>query len=236
MVKIMIILNEEDTVNKLKEGFSLSRYGDGEFIRVILEARGISKLQSFNPDMRNKLMEVLINPIKNLMVGIPRTDHKKGWVKQFHNKFSKFISGKKIEKSIFASAFFSRPSMVNRNNEEYFKKVMSIWNDRKVVLINFNEDLVNHHLFKHCKIDFIQISRNDCFSSYNEISEQCKEFYNRRKIFLLSAGPTATCLVYDLACNGEHAIDIGQIALEYSLYKKEKDIIKWTSQNHYRNK
>jgi len=230
------ILNEEKTIDKIKEGYSIARYGDGEFIRIVLKRRGISKLQLFNPKMRKKLMEVLINPNKNLMIGIPGTDYKKRWTNIFHRKFAKFISGKKIEKSIFASAFFSRPSMVNRDNDEYFKKVISIWNNKKIVLINFNKDLVNHHLFKHCKVDFIQIPRSDCFSFYGEILKKCKEFYNKKKIFLLSAGPTATCLAYDLTCDGEHAIDIGQIAFEYSLYKKKKDIIRWTSQNQYRRK
>lgn len=232
----MIILNEEDTIDLIKKGKSISRFGDGEFIRVVLEGRDISKLQSYNPFMRKKLMEVIINPVKNLMIGIPRTEIKKGWIKHFHRKFVKFITGKKIENNTFASAFFSRPSMVNRSNDEYFKKVMSIWNDKKIVLINFNKNLVKHHLFKNCKIDFIKISRNDCFSSYDKIWEQCKNFYNQKRLFLISAGPTATCLAYDLTRDGEWAIDIGQIALEYSLYKKEKDVVKWTSQNQYRNK
>lgn len=231
------ILTEEQTIDKIKEGYSVSRLGDGEFIRIILENRGISRLQSFDPIMRKKLINIINNPVKKLMIGIPPRNCKRGWIKIFHKKFFKFISGREIEKNIFASAFFSRPSVViNKSTDTYFKKIMSIWNNRKIVLINFNNDLINHHLFKKCKIDFIEIPRNDCFKVYSEVFDKCKKFYNRKRIFLLSAGPMATCMTYDLTCDGEQAIDIGQIALEYSLFKKEKNIIKWTSQNQYKNK
>lgn len=230
------IINEEETIDEIKKGKSIARFGDGEFIRIILEGRGISKLQSYDPLMRKKLIEILTNQVENLMIGIPRIEIKRGWIIYFHKKFKKFIIDKKIKNNIFASAFFSRPSMVNRSNDEYFKKIMSIWNDKKIVLINFNKDIINHNLFKHCEIDFIKINRNNCFSSYNEILNKCKYFYNSKRIFLISAGPTATCLAYDLTCDGELGIDIGQIVMEYSLFKKENNIIKWTSQNNHRNK
>ena len=233
----ILILDEYKTVDKIKEGYSLARYGDGEFFRLLRSSKGISKLQKFDEKLKEKLFAVFSKPLEKLLIGIPRMDRPKPWVINFNSGFSKFISDKRAyQASVFVSAFVSRPSLVGRDTQEYFDKVKSIWRDRRIVLINFNPNLLDHYFFKGCDINFIKISRRNCFDDYDSIYSRCKKFYNQKKIFLASAGPTATCLAYDLTSDGEQCVDMGQIAFEYSLFKNENNLQGWTSQNEYRKK
>ncbi len=234
----VLILDEYETINKIKEGYSLARYGDGEFARLLKTHKGISKMQVFDKRLQNKLFVVFSNPLKKLLVGIPRMDNPKPWVVNFNKGFAKFISSKRARKeSIFVSAFISRPALVGKDNQEYFDKVKTIWQDREIVLINFNTDLLEHYMFDGGYIEsFIQISRRDCFDQYDDILNECRNHYGKGKIFLASAGPTATALAFDLTRDKEQCVDIGQIAFEYSLFKNEDNLIGWTSQNSYRVK
>jgi len=233
----VLVLDEYKTIDRIKEGYSLARYGDGEFFRLLRSSKGISKLQKFDDKLKEKLFTVFSKPLEKLLIGIPRMDKPKRWVINFNNNFSEFIDDKRAyRESVFVSAFVSRPSLVGRDTQEYFDKVKSIWRKRGIVLINFNSNILNHYLFEGCVVDFIQISRRDCFDDYDNIRRECKKFYNQKKVFLASAGPAATCLAYDLTLDGEQCVDIGQIAFEYSLFKNENNLQLWTSQDEYRKK
>lgn len=233
----ILVLDEYKTIGKIKEGYSLARYGDGEFFCLLRSSKGISKLQKFDEKLKEKLFTIFSKPLEKLLIGIPRMNKPKQWVTNFNNKFPKFISNKRSRKeSTFVSAFVSRPSLVGIDTQEYFDKVKSIWKNREIVLINFNPVLLDHYLFEGCVVDFVRISRRDCFDDYSNILNKCKRFYGQKRIFLASAGPTATCLAYDLTFSGEQCLDIGQMAFEYSLFKCEGRLESWTSQNTYKKR
>lgn len=232
----MKVLSEQSVFGKLKQGFSLSRFGDGEF-KMLRAQSSISGLQKYSDKLRYKLLNIFLNPLPGLLIGIPNPLCTRSYVKDFYKHFDKFILNKQAEtESVFVSSFFTRPSLVNLDSNSYFKKVKNIWKGEKIVLVNFNSDLTNHFLFKDNVCDFIEIPRKNCFSEYQKVIVSCYELCGKDKLFLISAGPVASCLVYDLCEVGEQAIDIGQIAFEYSLFKKELNPAKWTSQNAYRDK
>ena len=230
----MKILSENETIDFLKKGWSLGRFGDGELQNLIVKKKNISKLQEYDPRLRKKLLEVLFNPIDNFLIGIPRMNNPKNWVKTFHSKFKKIVPIH--DKLILCSAFISRPSIVSIQSEEYFENLSGIWQNRECVIVNFNTNLLSHPLIKNCeRADFIKISRQNCFADYAEIYKRCLS-YHKNRLFLISAGPSATCLAYDLAKYGFQSIDIGQVFFEYGLYKEHEGIEKWTSQGEYRRR
>lgn len=194
----MNVLSEQSVFSKLEQDFSLSRFGDGEF-KIIRAESGISGLQKYSDKLRYKLLNVFLRPLPNLLIGIPNPLCTRSYVEGFHKYFDEFISSKptKIE-SIFVSSFFTRPSLVNLDSDSYFDRVKNIWKGRRIVLINFNRGLLNHFLFKNSVCDFIEIPRRNCFSKYKEIIASCYKFCGEGKIFLISAGPVASCLVHDL--------------------------------------
>lgn len=232
----MNVLSEQSVFSKLKQGFSLSRFGDGEF-KMLRAESSINGLQKYSDKLRYKLLNIFLNPLPDLLVGIPNPLCTRPYVENSCKYFDEFISNKPAEtKSIFVSSFFTRPSLVNLDSDAYFKKMKNIWKDEKIVLVNFNSDLTNHFLFKDIICDFIEIPRRNCFSEYKKVIASCYELCGEGILFLVSAGPVASCLVYDLCEAGEQAIDIGQIAFEYDLFKKELTPERWTSQNAYRDK
>ena len=232
----MQVLSEKIILSSLKQGFSLSRFGDGEFKMMRAESN-IEKLQTYNPILKQKLLKIFTAPLLSLLIGIPNSLCTRPYVEDFHIHFDEFILDKpaKIE-SVFVSSFFTRPSLVNLDSDDYFEGVKNIWKGKKIVLVNFNSDLPGHFLFCDSVCNFIEIPRRNCFDEYKKIIASCFKFCGKDKIFLISAGPVASCLAYDLCAAGEQAIDIGQIAFEYSLFQKELNSEQWTSQDSYKLK
>lgn len=232
----MKVLNEQSVFGKLKQGYCLSRFGDGEF-KMVRAGSDISRLQKYDKELKRRLLRVFLNPLSNLLIGIPNPLCTRPYVEGFYRRFDEFILNKPAKtESVFVSSFFTRPSLVNLDSNSYFERVKNIWRGREVVLVNFNFDLLNHFLFCDSVCDFIEISRRNCFSRYKEIVTSCYMFCGKDKLFLISAGPVASCLAYDLCEVGEQAIDIGQLAFEYVLFKEEPSPERFTSQNVYKSK
>jgi len=226
---------EEFILEKFKQGYSMARYGDGEF--KIMRGSSITNMQVYDVGLEQGLLKVFEKPLEKLLIGIPDPLCTRSYVEGFHKKFDKFILDKAAkEESIFVSAFFSRPSLVNLDSEEYFDKIKNIWKDREVVLVNSKPDLPNHFLFRDSICEFVEISPRNCFLNYEQILYACYQFFGENKIFILSAGPVATCLAYDICLEGEQALDMGAIAFEYSLFKKEPHPEKWSYQDAYKIK
>ena len=232
----MKVLNEHFIFDKLIQGYSLSRFGDGEF-KMLRGDSGISRLQEFNEMLKQKLLKIFLNPLSKLLIGLPNPLGTRPYVVGFYKHFDRFILDKPAkEESIFVSSFFTRPSLVNIDSDEYFERAKNVWKDREVVLVNFNPDLLDHFLFRDSFCNFIDIPRRDCFSEYEGIMASCYRFCGKNKMFLVSAGPVANCIVYDLCERGEQAIDVGQFAFEYSLFKGDPNPERWTSQCVYKVK
>ncbi len=53
---------------------------------------------------------------------------------------------------------------------------------------------------------------------YDEILSAVKQYADANTLVLISLGPTATVLAYDLAMAGIQALDIGQLDNEYEWY------------------
>ena len=221
---------------KIKEGYSLSRYGDGEF--KMMRGSSITNMQVYDENLKRGLLKVFESPLKKLLVGIPDPLCTRPYVEGFHKKFDNFIQNKAAkEKSIFVSSFFFRPNLINMDSNKYFDMIKNIWKDREIVLVNFNIDLLDHFLFcDSTPTAFIPISRNNCYKMYESIMYTCRKFYNQNILFIISAGPAATCLAYDICSEGEQALDVGGIAFEYSLFKKESHPEQWVYQDSYRKK
>ena len=59
----------------------------------------------------------------------------------------------------------------------------------------------------------------DAFSHYDEMLKAVVANVTKDKLILLSYGPTATILAYDLAKLGYQAIDLGHLDIEYEWFK-----------------
>lgn len=211
------VLSEWETLDRLLQGQSIARYGDGE-LKLCLGRS--AKAQSANPEIQKRLLEILKSD-SDCLVGIPNiadtrqmAERKREFWKQYQGRqyTQLYRSGK-----VYASAFITRPdSAPSIAKAEYFEQVQKLWAGRDVILINgtnkaFDKD---PDFLRGCRFTRWTYPNNDAWDVYPELVSRClKE--SKEKLFIASLGPTATVLAYDLAENGYQALDLGHMAMFY---------------------
>lgn len=111
-----------------------------------------------------------------------------------------------------------------------FRLFQDIWNGRDVMLIEgeYPRIGVGNRLLKDTRsVKRIIAPSENAFCIYDKIIECALSNIKEDTLALISLGPTATVLAYDLSRHGIQAIDIGQLDNEYewSLCKAEKRVL-----------
>jgi glycosyltransferase family protein len=101
-----------------------------------------------------------------------------------------------------------------------------IWQDREVVIIEGSQSRtgVGNDLYDNARtIERILGFPKDGFAHYYEMLQAVREHVRPEegKLLLLSYGPTATILAYDLAKLGYQAVDIGHLDIEYEYFRNK---------------
>lgn len=106
---------------------------------------------------------------------------------------------------------------------EYVKKLKNLWNNRDILIVEGEKTRlgIGNDLFNNTKsIQRILCPINNAFNVYDKIfNEVIKN--DKNKLILISLGPTATVLSYDLSKEGYQAIDIGHVDLEYEWFVRK---------------
>ena len=226
--EVLDIEESLDYINKNKS--SIIRFGDGEL--AIIEGANIG-FQKKNDKLAKRLQEVLTSDIKGLEICIPGVfkslnahtkEAKKFWKMNLvssRNKWYELCKNKK-----YLNAFVSRPYMEIKEKEKsarYFEKLKLIFKNKDVVLIEgkYSRLGVGNDLFDETKsLQRILCPTKNAFDKYEEILKEALKV-SKKKIILLSLGPTAKVLAYDLFKEGYRVIDIGHIDLEYEWFLKK---------------
>lgn len=88
----------------------------------------------------------------------------------------------------------------------------------------YNRMGIGNDLFENAEnVRRIICPAKDAYDKYNNILHSVQKYATKEDLILISLGPTATVLAFDLAISGFQAIDIGQLDNEYewSLRKTE---------------
>ena len=245
------ILNDEDVITKIiKEGKSLSRFGDGEF-KWMLGVKQLS-FQENNKDMQEKLKKIIREKNSKLIIGIPRAlnslnglnkNAKKEW-KLFIFFYYKLIKKYLNEEKVYADTNITRfyIDYLDKSKCQYkIKNIKKIWENRDVVIIEGEKTKlgVGNDLFENAKsVKRIIAPSKNAYQAYDKIFNIAQK-QTKDKIFLLSLGPTATILASDLSKRGYQAIDIGHVDIEYEwllMKAKEKVPIKGKYVNEAKEK
>lgn len=210
---------------------SMSRFGDGEF--KLLQGESIN-FQHYNVELALKLRNILVSRDKNIIVCIPDvfngleeyiTYSKKVWTELLAKNRKKWCDILDINK-IYYNAFISRPYIIYKDKskcESTFQSLKRIWNDKELLIIEGEKSRlgVGNDLFNNSKsIKRIICPSINSYSKYNEIFKAAQK-YGEEKLVLISLGPTATVLSYDLYRDGFQVIDIGHIDIEYEWFLRK---------------
>lgn len=224
--KVKSIIETVDEIIKNRK--SVIRFGDGEII--IIRGKNIG-FQKSDEKLRNSLIEIASSKSDNLLLCIPDVfnsllaytppaklfweshllSHRNVWLKYFSIN------------NIYGNAFISRPYMDYKDkvsSKIYFDKIKSIWFERDVILIEgrYTKNGINNDLLNGAKsVNRIICPEKNAFSCVDEVvNEAIKK--NNNNLFLVSLGPAAKSIVFELQKKDYWAIDIGHLDVEYEWY------------------
>ena len=219
------IVGKEETLNRIiNDNCSIARYGDGEIGLIFGRELGFQK---HDKELSARLAEVLkSNDSDKMLVGISE------WI--FYSDFGGYpeyrvhnlrsILSLLLPGKTYYSADISRFYKSTDDGKEALKQIgllKSIWDSRNITLIEGEKSRmgVGNDLFDNAKsIQRILCPAESAFSYYQEIFQTAVEKASKDDIVLISLGPTASVLAYDLFNAGFQAIDIGHADISYEWF------------------
>lgn len=237
-VQIPKIKSTEETLDKIiNDKCSISRFGDGEFACM-----NYSRIAFHDPSeyLAERLKEVLSSDLPNLLIGLPDCFGSLDCYVPYTRKFWRKYMSKKRQMTysflnmnrVYYNAFFNRYYLnFNKTDKHYqrcsiyIKKLKEIWKNRDVVLFEGHEARlgVGNDILDGAK----SISRilfcpvRNAFKKYDQILSAFDDI-NPDNLILVSLGPTATVLAYDLCKRGYQAVDFGHISEEYECFLRKE--------------
>ena len=198
-------------------------------------------------DLQEKLKQVLIEPNENLMIGIPKSivdmseynkNAQKIW-KLFYYRYGKEIL-QLLNREKYANASMTRFYMDYIDKCQAMNRITNIkriWEEKDIIIVEGEKTLmgVNNDLFENAKsLKRIIVPSTNAYDKFDAILGFIKEM-DKKFLYLLAIGPTATVLASDLSKIGYHAVDIGHLDIEYEWalagsQKKEKIIGKYVNE------
>lgn len=235
-IQVKDIKSIEETIEKIyKEHVSVSRYGDGEFKWLLKEKQ--RSFETNSEELSNRLIEVLgsheanhIVCISPAMGGLEYNCRKARvyWERTLGKcglKLMRYIDADRTYYNANITRFYL--NNINRDMAaQRFRMLFRLWENRRVLIVEgeFTRFGVGNDLLNRCaEVKRIIAPSQKAFESYEIIVNCIKKHYMDDTLVLLSLGPTATVMAYDLARLGMQAIDIGHIDVEYEWFLRGAD-------------
>lgn len=213
---------------------SLCRFGDGEFEIMLGNKR--SWFQSINSGLAQRLKNILHSDDSNIIIAVadnygnlekytePSADTIRSYLKP--EKRKQHMDLLNLNK-IYYDAYVSRPYIIYKdkgNARKVFEMYGRIFEGRDVLIVEgqhtksgYKNDLFNNAK----KISRILCPDYDAYLYYDDIYNSVIKNADKDALIIISLGPAATVLAYDLAKKGYQALDFGQMDNEYEWYKRK---------------
>lgn len=232
-IQSSIVLLNKVIENKL----SVCRFGDGEF--EIMRGRERPWFQNVNEKLSIRLMDVFNSrEAKNIVIAIANNfGNLDCYTEEASDEIRKYMCAgtrKEIMKwidmeYIYYDAYVSRPYIIYKDKKQsgiIFELYKKLWKNRQVLIVegNYTRMGMGNDLFANAsKIRRIQCPQKNAFDMYEKILNSVRDHVYGDELVLISLGPTATVLAYDLAQAGIQAFDIGQLDNEYEWFLSKVD-------------
>lgn len=227
------VVTVDQTIEELlKTKKSLIRFGDGEL--SILRGGNIG-FQKSSEKLKARLAEILSLKSNDLMLAVPGplgkeysclTNKAFKWWKQniYHEKYywHQYLHKDQIYYNALVSRFYVGVEKRD-DSQRIIENLKLLWDDKKVLIVEgkYTKMGIGNDLFLKAKeIKRILCPPENAFDLYDEILKKTLVFARDFDFVLVSLGPAAKILVYDLYKQGVRAIDIGHVDNEYEWYLK----------------
>jgi len=203
------VFNEWETVRMLQQGYSISRFGDGEF--KMMDGAGYVR-EPPNKKLAHEMRQILRNPPPRLLRAIPTMDPRGPKYPTWKKHTERFTHLLRRTKGPFYSAFISRPDSAPWiRTREFAEEFVKVWYGKKVAVLceetSKTSTLVERTLAVGPEARIIYCPSHKAYANIDVYEEKIVEW--APEIAILSCGMTATCLAARLARRGIQAIDFG---------------------------
>lgn len=225
-IKVPHIADVDETIKLLQQGYSISRFGDGEF--YIAMGNDIY-FQHADHQLIDTLRKILLSDDPKLLIGLPsplvstkNLKSKPGayWKEYFNtyrSKIYKLIDFNKQYYDTQVSRLYI--DLVDKSKVwSRFEEIKKIWEGRSLVIVEGENSRlgVGNDFFKCAThVKRIIAPAMNAFEKRSDIISIVQKHAQRTDIIILALGPTATVLAVDLHKLGFQALDLGHIDIEY---------------------
>lgn len=235
------VMTLDETLNIVIENeMSVVRFGDGEM--SLMDNCDLA-FQNKNDELASKLKTILRTShdksCDKLLICIPgiwgrlEIFIKRDFWFDIHHLFRHGDSWRNLISYdyFYGNTFITRAYLMFKdksNSGHVFEQLFSIWKDKDVVLIEGEKSRlgVGNDMFDKTKsFGRILCPPENAYSKYQDILKEAMKV-DKNKLILVSLGPTAKVLTYDLFKLGYRVIDIGHIDMEYEMYLRGEGEIK----------
>lgn len=215
----------------INEKKSLSRYGDGEL--EIMQCRERPWFQKADQMLAERLRKIFSEKNERVIIALANnfgnlecyTETAADGIRQYlsHGIREKIMNIIDMGRTYY-DAYVTRPYLIFKDKNHaisIFSLLKKIWNNRKVLLVEgcYAYNGVRNDLFDGShSIQRIIAPPMNAFSVYDDLLKTVVQHADEDTLVLISLGPTASVLAYDLAMQGIQALDIGQLDNEYEWY------------------
>lgn len=230
-LKDISFYSDEETFDMIKkENKSLCRFGDGEISWIYQDSKGYFG-QENSKELSERLRNIIVTKDDNVIIGIPNFFGKMNHYTKKHResrnthlaKYSKRWMELLDRDKNYADALLTRVyyGRIDNKSEYMFSRWKSVWDNKDIIIIEGNQTRfgVGNDLLNNAKsVRRIIAPAENAFEKYKDILSSSKKYIGEEVVFLISLGPTATVLAYDIGILGGQGIDIGHLDIEYEWY------------------
>ena len=229
------ILSGDKLLEKIiMQGNSLVRFGDGEFEMMRLKKR--PWFQNPNEGLSSKLIQIINSCHENIEIAIADNfgnldkyteDAAEGIREYMTLETRNAIMAYLHMNRIYGDAYVTRPYLMYKDKNfasRIFSLYKRLWKNRNILMVEgrYTRMGINNGLFDGASsVTRIICPPQNAFDKYDVIYQKVCSNAKSDDLILISLGPTATVLSYDLAIAGYQAIDIVQLDHEYEWYLKK---------------
>lgn len=227
------ILSISDTIDLIiRKRLSVVRFGDGEI--SLIDGVDLA-FQKTNPELSIKLENIIKTNKEGLLICIPgiwgKLDIFADYAYYFtmHQIYRYGYIWKNLlsHDQVYGDTNITRHYLGYKDKSkagEIFKKLFSVWENEDVVLIEGEKSRlgVGNDMFDNTNsMKRILCPPENAYSKYQSIKNEVLKV-SKNSLILLSLGPTAKVLAYDLFTEGYRVIDIGHIDMEYEMFLRKE--------------
>lgn len=219
------VMTEGQTLERLHQGSSIARYGDGEYklcnfrdcVSQVRNAKLMEELRAIARKGSDENLIVAVPPLDKLDK-IPEGKKRGFWEGQVRQ-------GKKhlTEGALYGSSFITRSDNAPHiDTKPFYDRIIDLWRDKDITLVIGSErSLCERNTHEAKSVTYVRGLYRDSYQEIERIQKEIVQAGNNTVILCL--GATATVLASRL-CKDYHALDLGHVGLK-GMFKKAKGLI-----------